>query len=214
MDDTPWNEPGPDGRFTLPPLPHAEHALAPVIDSETMALHHGQHHLAYVDKLNAALTERPSLAGQPLEALLARAGSLHADVRNNAGQHWNHSFFWETMAPPGEGGQPEGALREAMQRDFGGLDGLREAFNSAGAGHFGSGWAWLVKSRNGRLVVGTTPNEQSPLMEGAALQGTPLLVNDLWEHAFYLGYRNRKGDYLKAWWQVVDWRAVGRRFAG
>jgi Fe-Mn family superoxide dismutase len=200
-------------RFALPPLPYAEAALTSVIDAETMALHHGRHHKAYVDKLNAAIAERPSLAGQSLEALLARAGSLHADVRNNAGQHWNHSFFWETMAPPGTGSEPEGALLEAIRRDFGGLSALVEAFNAAGEGHFGSGWAWLVRAGNGRLVVGTTADEQSPLMEGAALAGTPLLVNDLWEHAFYLGYRNRKGDYLAAWWKLVNWPAVAARFA-
>lgn len=205
--------PGPDGTFALPPLAWALDALAPVIDAETMSLHWGAHHRAYVDKLNAALAARPSLQGKSLEALLARAGTLHADVRTNAGQHWNHAFFWESMAPPGRGGAPDGALLAAIERDFGSPGGLVEAFDAAGAALFGSGWAWLVRAGNGRLVVGTTPDEQSPLMEGAALSGTPLLVNDLWEHAYYLGYRNRRADYLAAWWQVVNWKAVEARFA-
>ncbi len=210
--DTP-TLPAADGRFALVPLPWPEDALAPVIDAETMALHHGAHHRAYVEKLNAAIAERPSLGGQALDALLARARTLHADVRTNAGQHWNHGFFWDSMAPPGEGGAPEGELLRAIERDFGGPGGLAEAFAAAGAAHFGSGWAWLVRARNGRLVVGTTPDEESPLMEGAALGGTPLLVNDLWEHAFYLGYRNRKADYLAAWWKVANWKAAAARFA-
>lgn len=205
--------PGADGSFALAPLAWPEDALAPAIDAETMALHHGAHHRAYVDKLNAALAERPSLQGQSLEALLARARTLHAEVRTNAGQHWNHAFFWDSMAPPGQGGAPEGALLAAIDRDFGGPGGLVEAFDAAGAAHFGSGWAWLVRAGNGRLAVGTTADEQSPLMEGAALAGTPLLVNDLWEHAFYLGYRNRRADYLAAWWQVANWRAAAGRFA-
>lgn len=205
--------PGPDGAFALPPLPWPEDALAPAIDAETMALHHGAHHRAYVEKLNAAIAARPSLHGRSLEALLARAGTLHADVRTSAGQHWNHAFFWESMAPPGAGGAPEGALLAAIERDFGGPGGLVEAFDSAAAAHFGSGWAWLVRARNGRLKVGTTADEQSPIMEDGGLSGTPLLVNDLWEHAFYLGYRNRKADYLAAWWKVANWKAAAARFA-
>lgn len=202
-----------DSRFELPPLPYAEDSLAPAIDAETMALHHGKHHAAYVEKLNKAVAERPSLQGQPLDALLARAGTLHADVRENAGQHFAHSFFWQSMAPHGQRGQGSAALMTAIERDFGSLEALREAFDEKAAGHFGSGWAWLVQAGNGRLVVGTTANEIVPLMDISPLQGTPILVNDLWEHAYYLGYRNRRADYLEAWWDVVDWNEVSRRFA-
>jgi Fe-Mn family superoxide dismutase len=206
-------EPDSDGRFQLPPLPYPADSLTPAIDKETMELHHGRHHAAYVEKLNQALAERPSLQGQPLDVLLARAGTLHADVRENAGQHFAHSFFWDTMAPEGRRGDIAEPLLSVIERDFGSLEALKDAFNDKAASHFGSGWAWLVRARNGRLVVGTTANEVVPLMDISPLKGTPLLVNDLWEHAFYLGYRNRRADYLEAWWDVVNWSRVSERHA-
>jgi superoxide dismutase, Fe-Mn family len=199
--------------FTLAPLPYPPGALAPVIDAETMTLHHDKHHQAYVDALNKAVAANPALAGQSLEQLLARAASLPPAVRNNAGGHWNHSFFWRTMTRPGTGGAPSERLARAIDAGFGSLDGMKTAFRAAGTGRFGSGWAWLIVGRDGRLAIASTPNQDNPLMDAAEVQGTPLLGNDLWEHAYYLTYRNRRADYLDAWWQLVDWAEVSRRYA-
>ena len=197
--------------FEVPPLPYDYAALEPTIDEETMRLHHDKHHQAYVDKANAAL-EGTDWADKPVEEVLANLDSLPEDkrmpVRNNAGGHANHTLFWEIMGPDG-GGEPDGALASAIDETFGGLDALKEKVNEAGVNRFGSGWTWLVHDGSG-LVVTTTPNQDSPLMEGQ----TPLLGIDVWEHAYYLKYQNRRPDYLAAWWDVVNWAEVARRFEG
>ena len=195
--------------FEVPPLPYDYAALEPTIDEETMRLHHDKHHQAYVDKANAAL-EGTDWADKPVEEVLANLDSLPEDkrmpVRNNAGGHANHTLFWEIMGPGG-GGSPDGALASAIDETFGGLDALKEKVNEAGVNRFGSGWTWLVHDGSG-LVVTSTPNQDSPLMEGQ----TPLLGIDVWEHAYYLKYQNRRPDYLAAWWDVVNWTEVARRF--
>ena len=197
--------------FEVPPLPYDYAALEPTIDEETMRLHHDKHHQAYVDKANAAL-EGTDWADKPVEEVLANLDSLPEDkrmpVRNNAGGHANHTLFWEIMGPDG-GGSPDGALASAIDETFGGLDALKEKVNEAGVNRFGSGWTWLVHDGSG-LVVTSTPNQDSPLMEGQ----TPLLGIDVWEHAYYLKYQNRRPDYLAAWWDVVNWAEVARRFEG
>ena len=198
--------------FSLPPLPYAHSALAPVIDQQTMKLHHGKHHQAYVDKLNEAVSGDPALAGRELEDLLRRASTLPDAVRNNGGGHWNHSFFWETMAPPG-GPEPVGELRDAITDKWGSLGAFQVKFDAAGTGRFGSGWVWLVAVEGGGLEISTTPNQDNPLMDVAEVRGTPIIANDLWEHAYYLTYQNRRADYLKAWWQLVDWTKASQRLA-
>ncbi len=197
---------------TLPPLPYPAEALEPAIDAETMRIHHDRHHKAYVDNLNAALAARSDLAGLPVEALLARASSLPPAIRNNGGGHWNHSLFWQLMAPPGTGGAPSPALLAAITRDFGSLDSFKTAFNQAATSRFGSGWAWLIV-RDGKLTVTSTANQDNPLMDVTEVKGAPILAVDVWEHAYYLKYQNRRADYLAAWWQVVNWNEVNRRFA-
>jgi len=194
--------------FTLPDLPYDYAALEPTIDARTMEIHHGKHHQAYVDNANKAL-EGTELADKPVEEVLARLGSLPEDkrapVRNNAGGHANHSLFWQIMSPDGDA-EPSGALADAVDA-FGGLDALKEQVNDAGVKRFGSGWTWVVAD-GGSLVVLSTPNQDSPLLEGKK----PILGIDVWEHAYYLKYQNRRPDYLAAWWDVVDWAEVGRRF--
>lgn len=199
--------------FTLAPLPYPHDALEPVIDTRTMQIHHGKHHQAYVDNLNRAVAADPSLRGLTLEALMARMSTLPAAVRNNGGGHWNHDFFWRTMTRAGQGGAPSAALAAAIDRDFGSLDKFKAAFKTAGTGRFGSGWAWLIVGADGRLQITSTPNQDNPLMDLVAERGTPLLGNDVWEHAYYLQYQNRRGDYLDAWWQLVDWSVVSQRYA-
>ncbi len=196
--------------FTLPELPYAYEALEPVIDAETMRLHHRKHHQAYVDKLNEGVSEDPSLEGRNLEDILAHISGQPKKVRNNGGGHWNHSFFWETMKPGGS--PPVGRLAVIIDDAFGSLDGLKKQFKEAGVGQFGSGWVWLLADAEGTLSIATTPNQDNPLMDVAAVKGTPLLGNDLWEHAYYLTYNNRRADYLDAWWDVVDWEKVAERF--
>jgi Fe-Mn family superoxide dismutase len=198
--------------FSLPPLPYPVDALQPAIDSTTMAIHHDRHHQAYVDNLNAAVAADPALQGLTLEALLARSSRVSDAVRNNAGGHWNHTFFWTSLTRPNKGGDPSPALQAAITRDFGSLEDFRAAFRTAGLQRFGSGWVWLILTPKGRLEVVSTPNQDNPLMDLAAVRGTPLLANDVWEHAYYLKYRNRRADYLDALWSVVDWKAVSRRF--
>ena len=188
--------------FDVPPLPYAYDALSPTIDAETMKLHHDKHHQAYVDKLNGALGDN-GLESASLEDILGRISSLPPIVRNNGGGHWNHSFFWQIMSA--SGGEPSGALKAAIDSAFGGVDQLKEQFNTAGANQFGSGWAWLVAAPDGTLSIGSTPNQDNPLMDDAKLKGAPILANDVWEHAYYLTYNNRRPDYLKAWWNVVNW---------
>jgi len=199
--------------FVLPALPYAPSALEPVIDTETMTIHHGKHHQAYVDALNSAVAADPALQGVPLEDLVARAGTLPTTVRNNAGGHWNHSFFWTTMTPRAQSGGPSPELQGAIDRQFGSLDGLKSAVNDAGTKRFGSGWTWLVVDQGGQLAVTSTPNQDNPLMDVAEVKGTPLLGNDVWEHAYYLKHQNRRGEYLADWWQVVDWDVVSSRYA-
>jgi len=197
--------------FSVPDLPYAFDALAPTIDEATMKLHHDKHHQAYVDKLNDAVASNPELAGKSLDDLVKSASAQPPVVRNNGGGHWNHCFFWESMIPGG--GQPEGALAEAIDSSFGSLDALKEKFNAAGVGQFGSGWVWLVARFGHGLDVIATPNQDNPLMDVVAGGYVPILGNDVWEHAYYLTYNNRRADYLKAWWDVVNWDKVAERLA-
>ncbi|MBU3672480.1 MAG: superoxide dismutase [Sinobacteraceae bacterium] len=199
--------------FELAPLPYPHNALAPVIDEQTMQIHHGRHHKAYVDNLNAAIAKDPALQGKSLEALHAVMSQLPVAVRNNGGGHWNHTFFWQSMTRPGQGGAPSAALQAAINRDFGSQDAFKAAFKAAGLGRFGSGWAWLIVGADGKLKITSTPNQDNPLMDLVPERGTPLLGNDVWEHAYYLQYQNKRGDYLDAWWQVVDWNVVSTRYA-
>lgn len=199
--------------FTLPPLPYAPSALEPVIDTETMTLHHDKHHKAYVEALNAAVAADPALQDRSLEDLVATASTQPAVVRNNAGGHWNHSFFWNTMTPRAQSGAPSPELQSAIDRQFGSLAAFKAAFNEAGTKRFGSGWAWLIADANGELAITSTPNQDNPLMDVAEVKGAPLLGNDVWEHAYYLKHQNRRGEYLADWWQVVDWNTVSQRYA-
>lgn len=196
--------------FTLPQLPYAPEALEPYIDAQTMQIHHGKHHQAYVDNLNKAIAGTDN-ENKSLEELVASAGSISPAVRNNGGGHWNHSFFWPILAPnSGEG--PTGALAEAINSTFGSLDALKEKVNAAGATRFGSGWAWLI-SRDGKLEVTSTPNQDNPLMDVAEVKGKPILGIDVWEHAYYLKYQNRRPEYLGAIWNVINWKQVAENFA-
>ena len=196
--------------FTLPDLPYSHDALAPTIDEQTMRLHHGKHHQAYVDKLNEGVGEDPELQGKSLDEILAGISKRSKKVRNNGGGHWNHSFFWETMKPGG--GKPTGRLAEAIDQKFGSFDEFKAKFNEAGVNQFGSGWAWLIADSSGQLQIASTPNQDNPLMDDAPVKGRPLLGNDVWEHAYYITYNNRRADYLKAWWDVVNWEKVAERY--
>ncbi|MBX9460328.1 MAG: superoxide dismutase [Brevundimonas sp.] len=198
--------------FTLPPLPYAYDALEPAIDKETMTFHHDKHHQAYVDKLNEAVNGDASLQGKSLEELFADISKAPKAVRNNGGGHWNHSLFWELLAPQGQTGEPSAELAAAIDRDLGGMDRFKEAFNAAGAGQFGSGWAWLIV-QDGKLKVTSTPNQDNPLMDVADDRGAVVLAADVWEHAYYLKYQNRRPDYLKAFWTVVNWNKANELFA-
>jgi Fe-Mn family superoxide dismutase len=196
--------------FTLPSLPYPAEALEPHIDKMTMEIHHGKHHNAYVTNLNKALESAPDLANKSIEELLANncaavPENIRTAVRNNGGGHINHSMFWEIMGPNG-GGQPQGELAEAIKSTFGGFEQFREKMNAAGAGRFGSGWAWLI-AQGGKLDVYSTANQDSPVMEGKY----PVMGIDVWEHAYYLKYQNRRPDYLAAWWNVVNWQEVAKR---
>ena len=199
--------------FEVPALPYAYDALEPHIDEATMHLHHDKHHQAYVTNLNAALDKHPELAGKSPEQLLKDLNAIPEDikaaVRNNGGGHVNHTMFWEIMKPGG-GGEPTGPLLNAINSTFGSVDALKTAVNDAGVKRFGSGWTWLVKSADGKLAVVSTANQDNPMSEGH----TPLLGNDVWEHAYYLRYNNRRPEYLAAWWNTVNWDAVSKRFAG
>lgn len=194
---------------SLPPLPYPSDALEPHIDKQTMEIHHGKHHNAYVTNLNAALEKHPELQSKSLDDLLKGINSVPEDirtaVRNNGGGHWNHSMFWQIMGP-NAGGAPSGAIADAINSSFGSFDKFKEEFKKAGVGRFGSGWAWVVASGN-KLVIESTPNQDSPIMEGKkAVFGL-----DVWEHAYYLKYQNRRPDYIDAWWNVVNWGAIGKR---
>lgn len=196
---------------TLPQLPYAYNALEPHIDAQTMEIHHTKHHQTYVDKLNEALGKHPELAEKPVEELLMKLGDVPEDIRtavkNHGGGHHNHSLFWLSMAP-GKGGDPVGPLADALTKTFGSVAGFKELFVKEATGRFGSGWAWLVADTNKALSVYSTANQDSPLSEGK----TPLLGLDVWEHAYYLKYQNKRPDYITAWWNVVNWDAVGERF--
>ncbi len=195
----------------LPPLPYAYDALEPHVDKETMTLHHDKHHQAYVNNLNAALEKYPDLQNRSAEELIRDLNSVPEDirmaVRNNGGGHVNHTMFWEIMGP-NAGGEPTGALAEAINQAFGSFEDFKKQFNDAGAKRFGSGWAWLVRNSSGQLQIVSTQNQDNPLSEGHY----PILGNDVWEHAYYLKYQNRRPDYLNAWWNTVNWEEVNRRF--
>ena len=197
--------------FAVPALPYGPEANEPWIDAETMQIHHDKHHAGYVANLNAALKDHPDLHGVSLQDLLAPAADLpeaiRATVRNNAGGHANHTMFWQVMG--GRGGAPAGDLGAAITRDFGSFEALRSAFDKAAAGVFGSGWAMVVMDRDGTLSLASKPNQDSPLMEGRSV----IFGNDVWEHAYYVKYRNRRADYLAAWWNVLDWTRIGARHA-
>lgn len=199
--------------FTLPALPYASDALEPYIDKSTMEIHHGKHHQAYVDNLNKAIAGTEN-ENKSLEELVAHAGKISPAVRNNGGGHWNHSFFWESMAShhsSGTGGQATGKLADAIKAAFGSFDAFKEKFAQAGMTRFGSGWAWLIV-KDGKLEITSTPNQDNPLMDVAEVKGTPLLGVDVWEHAYYLKYQNKRADYLAAFWNVVNWDVVGKRY--
>ena len=195
--------------FTVPALPYAYEALEPHIDKQTMQIHHDKHHQAYVDNLNKAIAGTEN-ENKSIEELVKNAGSISPAVRNNGGGHWNHSFFWESLAA-NAGGNPEGKLADAINEAFGSFDGFKEKFNNAGMTRFGSGWAWLG-SQGGKLVICSTPNQDNPLMDVAEYKCTPILGCDVWEHAYYLKYQNKRADYLNAFWNVVNWKKVAERF--
>jgi len=195
----------------LPPLPYAYEALEPYIDTETMHLHHDKHHATYVNTLNTAIEKHPELASKSAEDLLRNLNSVPEDirtiVRNHGGGHVNHTMFWQIMGPKA-GGEPSGALADEIRKAFGSFDEFKTKFNDAGAKQFGSGWAWLVRGNDSKLQIISTPNQDSPLSQGL----WPILGNDVWEHAYYLKYKNARADYLKAWWNVVNWKEVEKRF--
>jgi Fe-Mn family superoxide dismutase len=197
--------------FEVPPLPYDYAALEPYIDEQTMHLHHDKHHAAYVTNLNAALESQPQLANLSVEDLMRRINevpeNIRTAVRNNGGGHVNHSMYWRIMRPNG-GGNPSGTLAQAIDQAFGSFDALKTQFNDAGAKRFGSGWAWLVMDQSGKLQVTSSANQDSPLMDGQF----PIMGNDVWEHAYYLKYQNRRPEYLAAWWNVVNWDEIAQRF--
>ncbi|MBM3759625.1 MAG: superoxide dismutase [Acidobacteria bacterium] len=200
--------------FSLPALPYAHDALEPHIDTATMEIHHGKHHNAYVTNLNKALESAPELAGKTIEELLANnlaivPDAIKAPVRNNGGGHYNHSLFW-TILGPGAGGTPVGKLADAINETFGSFDAFKEKFAAAATTRFGSGWAWLSKTADGKLEISSTPNQDNPFMEGKH----PIIGLDVWEHAYYLKYQNRRPDYISSWWNVVNWVEADTRFNG
>lgn len=195
--------------FTLPALPYAHDALEPHIDALTMQIHHGKHHQAYVDNLNKAIAGTPN-ENKSLEELVKAAGTISPAVRNNGGGHWNHSFFWEILGP-NAGGKPSGKLAAAIDAAFGSFDEFKTKFSAAGATRFGSGWAWLTV-KDGKLEISSTPNQDNPLMDVAEVKGTPILGVDVWEHAYYLKYQNKRPDYLAAIWNVINWKKVEEKF--
>ena len=195
--------------FTLPALPYAHDALEPHIDTLTMQIHHGKHHQAYVDNLNKAIagTEHEN---KSLEELVENAGSISPAVRNNSGGHWNHTFFWNSLAP-NAGGAPSGKLADSINEAFGSFEEFKTKFAAGGVGRFGSGWVWLIVKKDGKFEITSTPNQDNPLMDVAEVKGVPLLGVDVWEHAYYLKYQNKRPDYLAAIWNVIDWNKVAER---
>ena len=200
--------------YTLPDLPYAFDALQPSIDAQTMEIHHGKHHAAYVSKVNAAIEGNTDLGSKSIEELISNISAIPEDirgaVRNNGGGHYNHSLFW-TIIGPDAGGEPEGELSDAITKDLGGLDAFKENFSNAAATRFGSGWAWLCVS-DGKLCVCSTPNQDSPIMDVAECKGMPILGLDVWEHAYYLKYQNRRPEYVSAFWNIVNWSAVSELY--
>jgi len=196
--------------FTLPELPYAHDALEPHIDARTMEIHHSKHHAGYTNNLNAAVNGT-ELEGKSIEDLLSNISKHSVAVRNNGGGFFNHDLFWKVMSPNG-GGKPSGNLLAAIEKDFGSFDSFKEAFAKAAATRFGSGWAWLVKLADGKLVVSSTPNQDNPLMDLAEVKGKPVLGLDVWEHAYYLKFQNRRPDYISVFWDVVNWEEVSKRF--
>lgn len=201
-----------EGPFSVAALPYAFDALEPAIDARTMEIHHGKHHQAYVDNLNKEVAATPALQGLSLEDIIAGVSKYSPAVRNNAGGHWNHTFFWRIMAPGSKTGAPSEALGKAIDASFGSMDEFKVAFEKAGTSRFGSGWVWLIV-REGKLEITATPYQDNPLMDDAPVKGTPILGNDVWEHAYYLKYQNKRGDYLKNWWSVVNWPEVSQAYA-
>ncbi len=196
--------------FTLAPLPYANDALEPHFDAKTMEIHHDRHHQAYVTNLNNAV-EGTEHADKSLAELVASAGTISPAVRNNGGGHWNHTFFWNTISPKG-GGSPKGDLAKAIDAKFGSFDAFKEEFKKAATSRFGSGWAWLIGTGNGEVAVTSTANQDNPLMDVAEVKGTPIVGLDVWEHAYYLKYQNKRPDYIDAFWNVVDWDAAEKNF--
>ena len=196
--------------FVLDPLPYANDALEPHFDAMTMEIHHDRHHQAYVTNLNAALAGTDA-EGKTIEELMATISTLPAPVRNNGGGHWNHTFFWNSLAP-NAGGLPVGTLATAIDSTFGSFDNLKAEFKKAGIGRFGSGWAWLIVKEDGSLAISSTPNQDNPLMDVAEAKGTPILGLDVWEHAYYLKFQNKRPDYIDAFWNVVDWNSAEARY--
>jgi Fe-Mn family superoxide dismutase len=196
--------------FTLPDLPYAFNALEPHVDARTMEIHHGKHHAAYVNNLNAAIQGTEN-EGKTLEELLANVSKLPVVVRNNGGGHWNHTMFWEIMSPNG-GGEPTLDVASKIAKNFGSFDEFKKQFSQAAATRFGSGWAWLCVDDDDNLFITSTPNQDNPLMDVADKKGQPILGLDVWEHAYYLHYQNRRPDYIAAWWNVVNWDEVNRRY--
>ncbi len=192
--------------FTLDPLPYSFDALEPNIDARTMEIHHDKHHQGYVNNLNAAL-EGTDMADAKLEDILSKVGTMSTAVRNNAGGNWNHSFFWKTLSKDG-GGEPTGELAKAIDAKFGSYSAFKDEFKKAAGSRFGSGWAWLIKTEGGELAVTSSPNQDNPLMDVAETKGTPIIGLDVWEHAYYLKYQNKRPDYVDAFWNVVDWKAA------
>ncbi|MFN5213971.1 MAG: superoxide dismutase [Bacteroidota bacterium] len=196
--------------FTLPALPYAFDALEPHIDALTMQIHHGKHHAAYVNNLNNALAGKPE-ENQSLDEIVRNISKLPMAVRNNGGGHWNHSMFWTLLSP--NGGQASDELTDAIHAAFGSVDTFKEQFNNAGATRFGSGWAWLIVNADKKLAICSTPNQDNPLMDIAEVKGTPILGLDVWEHAYYLKYQNRRPDYIQAFWNIINWNEVNRLFS-
>lgn len=197
--------------FTLPALPYPFNALEPHIDARTMEIHHGKHHNAYVTNLNNAITGTDA-EKLSIEEICKNVSKYSAPVRNNGGGHYNHSLFWTLMAP-NAGGKPSGAVADAINSAYGTFDEFKTKFAAAGVGRFGSGWAWLIKDGSGKLQITSTPNQDNPLMDVAEAKGTPILGLDVWEHAYYLNYQNRRPDYIAAFWNVINWNEVAKRFA-
>lgn len=200
--------------FSLPALTYATNALEPHIDAKTMEIHHGKHHAAYVNNLNKALEGKSDLESKTLEQLISKIAdipeAIRTAVRNNGGGHWNHAMFWKILSAKG-GGKPTGELALAIDRDFGNFETFKEKFGQAATTRFGSGWAWLVVS-GGKLVIGSTPNQDNPLMDVSDLKGKPVFGLDVWEHAYYLNYQNRRPDYIAAFWNIIDWDAVNKNY--